>query len=47
MGKFRHLSSSIRRDGVLVSFVICCRRSRGGGGVEGGIGKLRHLLSSI
>ena len=46
MGKFRHLSSSIRRDGVLVSFVICCRRSRGGG-VEGGIGKLRHLLSSI
>ena len=26
--KFRHLLSSVLRGGVLVSFYICCRRSR-------------------
>ena len=28
MGKFRHLLSSVQRGGILVSFFICCRRSR-------------------
>ena len=50
MGKFRHLLSSIRRGRVLVSFVICCRRSMGwgrGGNGGGDMSKFRHLLSSI
>ena len=28
MAKLRHLLSSVQRGGVLVSFFICCRRSR-------------------
>ena len=44
MGKLQHLLSSIRGDkGEEKGFVICFRRSSGGWG----IGKVRHLLSSI
>ena len=28
MSNLRQLLSSVQRDGVLVSFFICCRRSR-------------------
>ena len=47
MDKFRHLLSSIRRGGVLVSSVIFCRPSSGEGGESERMGKFRHLLSSI
>ena len=47
MGRFRHLLSSIRQGGVLVTFVICCRRSKRGGDEGEGMGKLYHLLFSI